>query len=154
MKCCVVAALTFVLCAISSAVSHQEAQAMPIQAATCQLVLVCIGTFHSTGYCNCKKCCGRWNRYKKTTGGIDVHQWKPVISVDPAVIRLGTNVYVERYGWRIASDTGGDIKGKRIEVFYPTHKKALHHGHGKGHDWVKVWVQKKVEVACRKQDGS
>ncbi len=39
------------------------------------------------------------------------------IAVDPRVIPLGSRVYVEGYGYAIAHDTGGAIKGNRIDLF-------------------------------------
>lgn len=39
------------------------------------------------------------------------------ISVDPSVIPLGSKVYVEGYGYAIASDTGGVIKGNKIDLY-------------------------------------
>lgn len=42
-----------------------------------------------------------------------------LIAVDPAVIPLGSRVYVEGYGEAIAGDTGGAIKGHRIDVLMP-----------------------------------
>ncbi|MCF0147872.1 MAG: hypothetical protein HUJ77_05680 [Clostridium sp.] len=39
------------------------------------------------------------------------------ISVDPNVIPLGTKVYVDGYGYAIASDTGGAIKGNKIDLY-------------------------------------
>ncbi|KEI76777.1 hypothetical protein N486_13795 [Clostridium botulinum B2 128] len=39
------------------------------------------------------------------------------IAVDPRVIPWGARVYVEGYGYAIAHDTGGDIKGNRIDLF-------------------------------------
>lgn len=39
------------------------------------------------------------------------------ISVDPNVIPLGSKVYVEGYGYAIASDTGGAIKGNKIDLY-------------------------------------
>ncbi|MBC6973768.1 cell wall-binding protein [Bacillus sp. Xin] len=42
-----------------------------------------------------------------------------LIAVDPSVIPLGSTVYVEGYGKAIAGDTGGDIKGHRIDVLMP-----------------------------------
>lgn len=40
------------------------------------------------------------------------------IAVDPGVIPLGTQVYVEGYGFATAADTGGNIKGNTIDVYY------------------------------------
>lgn len=51
-----------------------------------------------------------------------------VISVDPKVIPLGTKVYVEGYGHAIAGDTGGAIKGKKIDIYFPTEKQARNWG--------------------------
>ncbi|MGE7842820.1 LysM peptidoglycan-binding domain-containing protein [Lysinibacillus sp. NPDC093712] len=51
-----------------------------------------------------------------------------VISVDPTVIPLGSKVYVEGYGEAIAGDTGGAIKGKRIDVFFPSQQDAIDFG--------------------------
>ncbi|WP_080565244.1 3D domain-containing protein [Heyndrickxia coagulans] len=51
-----------------------------------------------------------------------------VISVDPTVIPLGSKVYVEDYGEAIAGDTGGAIKGNRIDVFFPSQQDAINFG--------------------------
>ncbi|MFJ7886630.1 LysM peptidoglycan-binding domain-containing protein [Lysinibacillus xylanilyticus] len=51
-----------------------------------------------------------------------------VISVDPAIIPLGSKVYVEGYGEAIAGDTGGAIKGNRIDVFFPSQQDAINFG--------------------------
>ncbi|PLR98766.1 3D domain-containing protein [Bacillus sp. T33-2] len=51
-----------------------------------------------------------------------------VIAVDPSVIPLGSKVYVEGYGYATASDTGGAIKGNRIDVFIPDQNSALQWG--------------------------
>jgi 3D (Asp-Asp-Asp) domain-containing protein len=39
------------------------------------------------------------------------------VAVDPAVIPLGSVVWVEGYGYAVCLDTGADIKGERIDVF-------------------------------------
>lgn len=41
-----------------------------------------------------------------------------VVAVDPAVVRLGSRVYVANYGVGDAGDTGSAIKGKRIDLGY------------------------------------
>ncbi|MGE7918787.1 LysM peptidoglycan-binding domain-containing protein [Viridibacillus sp. NPDC093762] len=51
-----------------------------------------------------------------------------VIAVDPSVIPLGSRVWVEGYGEAIASDTGGAIKGNRIDVFIPDNNKVYQWG--------------------------
>ncbi|MBS7345277.1 MAG: DUF348 domain-containing protein [Caryophanon sp.] len=42
-----------------------------------------------------------------------------VIAVDPNVIPLGSKVWVEGYGYAVAGDTGGAIKGHIIDLFMP-----------------------------------
>ncbi|WP_141550913.1 G5 and 3D domain-containing protein [Bacillus sp. AFS041924] len=57
-----------------------------------------------------------------TATGINIRK-KPnmkLIAVDPNVIPLGSKVWVEGYGIAIAGDTGGAIKGKRIDILMPT----------------------------------
>ncbi|MEK5037840.1 3D domain-containing protein [Sporosarcina sp. FSL K6-3457] len=51
-----------------------------------------------------------------------------VIAVDSSVIKLGTKVHVEGYGYAIAGDTGGSIKGNKIDVFFPTKAEAYKWG--------------------------
>ena len=65
-------------------------------------------------------------RGKKTSMGLN-----PVYSmaaVDPKVIPLGSKLYIEGYGYAIAGDTGGAIKGNRIDLCFPTKKEALKFG--------------------------
>ena len=73
---------------------------------------------------SCRGCSG------VTTTGINLKK-NPnlkVIAVDPRVIKLGTKVYVEGYGYAIAGDTGGSIRGNKIDVFMPNHSSALKWG--------------------------
>lgn len=65
-----------------------------------------------------------------TATGIDLlaNPNQKVISVDPSVIPLGSKVYVEGYGEAIAGDTGGAIKGNKIDIFIPTKQEAINFG--------------------------
>ena len=51
-----------------------------------------------------------------------------LIAVDPKVIAMGSQVYVEGYGYAIAADTGGAIKGNRIDVFFGTLRQCIDWG--------------------------
>ena len=51
-----------------------------------------------------------------------------VIAVDPSVIPLGSKVWVEGYGYAIAGDTGGAIKGNKIDIFMADRSAALAFG--------------------------
>lgn len=50
------------------------------------------------------------------------------VAVDPNVIPLGSKVYVSGYGYAIASDTGGDIKGNRIDLFMNSESECMQFG--------------------------
>jgi uncharacterized protein YabE (DUF348 family) len=68
----------------------------------------------------CSGCSG------KTRTGINLraNPNAKVIAVDPNVIPLGSKVYVEGYGYAIAADTGGVIKGNKIDVFFADKSRA------------------------------
>ncbi len=42
-----------------------------------------------------------------------------IVAVDPRVINLRSEMYVPGYGFAVAGDTGGLIKGRRIDVYFP-----------------------------------
>lgn len=50
------------------------------------------------------------------------------IAVDPSVIPLGSKVHVEGYGYAIASDTGGAIKGNKIDLYMNSEAECLSFG--------------------------
>ncbi|MES9727706.1 MULTISPECIES: ubiquitin-like domain-containing protein [Bacillus] len=89
----------------------------------------------STAYtAGCAGCTGR------TSTGFDLkaNPGAKVIAVDPSVIPLGSKVYVEGYGYAVASDTGSAIKGNKIDVFVPSKSAAYQWGNKR----VKIRVLK------------
>src|SRR5699024_8069428 len=84
-------------------------------------------TMSATGYtAKCTGCSGI------TATGIDLNK-NPnakVVAVDPSVIPLGSRVWVSGYGEAIAGDTGGAIKGNRIDLHFPSKDAAYAFGNG------------------------
>jgi len=88
----------------------------------------------ATAYCPCKSCTGKDTSspgYNRTASGTQAKRnpnGYSTIAVDPRIIPLGTKVYVEGYGFAVAEDTGGAIKGNKIDCYFPTHSEALQWG--------------------------
>jgi len=59
-----------------------------------------------------------------------------VVAVDPSVIKLGSRVHVEGYGEAVAGDTGGAIRGNRIDLCFDTYEQAMQFGRRS----VKVYI--------------
>lgn len=50
------------------------------------------------------------------------------VAVDPAVIPLGSILYIDGLGWRVAEDTGGGVRGKHIDVLLGDERTAIQFG--------------------------
>lgn len=61
-----------------------------------------------------------------------------VVAVDPNVIPLGTKLYIDGYGFARAEDTGGAIKGDKIDLFLDTAEETKRFGRR----WVTVYILK------------
>lgn len=54
-----------------------------------------------------------------------------VAAVDPRVIKLNTLLFIEGYGFALAADTGGAIKGNKIDLCYNTEAECIAFGRRK-----------------------
>lgn len=73
------------------------------------------------------------------------------VAVDPRVIPIGTPIYIEGIGWRIAEDTGGAVKGRHIDVLLSSEQAAIRFG-VKRHVRVYVPLGDLVEVMATSSD--
>lgn len=112
-----------------------------------------IVVLEATAYCPCGDCCGwrrNWllrpvissgpNRGRRKAVGITATgtEARPgTVAADPRVLPFGTILHVPGYGYGRVEDTGGDIKGTRIDLFYTSHTEALEWGRRKVR--CKVW---------------
>lgn len=87
----------------------------------------CLGTFNITHYCTEKyhHICNDGPPYLTAT--MTTPTPNRTIAVDPKVIPLGTHVIINGQEY-IAEDTGGAIKGNRIDIVVATHQEALNLG--------------------------
>lgn len=89
-----------------------------------------------TAYCPCTACCGIWSSEHESRLGTDYVQKTSsgtiptagrTIATDPETIPIGSTVIIDGHKYT-AEDTGGGIKGNRIDVFFDTHQEALNWG--------------------------
>lgn len=61
---------------------------------------------------------------------------KGIVAVDPKVIPLGTKLYIPGYGEALAADTGGWVKGNRIDLVFDSLEDCYRYGRRK----IKVYL--------------
>jgi 3D (Asp-Asp-Asp) domain-containing protein len=141
---CVVA-LSWICCSPSPAKVKKRKASVSSAPRDPSLVLV-------TGYCNCEKCCGwkkSWFGFGKPVYDYGPNKGKPkkvgvtasgieasagTVAADPKVFKFGTRLEIPGYGIGRVEDVGGAIKGRHIDLWFPSHKEALKWGRR----WLKV----------------
>jgi 3D (Asp-Asp-Asp) domain-containing protein len=79
----------------------------------------------ATAYEPGPRSCGRFATGYTATG---IKAEKGVVAVDERVIPLGTRLYIPGYGFALAADRGGAIKGMRIDLCFATYDEAIRFG--------------------------
>lgn len=101
----------------------------------------------ATGYTAGKESTGKspgHPEYGITYSGVKVRKDDfSTIAADPKVFPIGTIMYVPGYGFGVVADTGGAIKGNKIDLYFDTKQQVY-----------KEWGKRKVRVyILRKGDG-
>lgn len=84
--------------------------------------------------------------YGITASGAKVMEGR-TIAVDPSVIPMGWWVYIDGLGYRKAEDTGGAIKGKKIDVYFESEEYAKFFGRKKGYTVTIIGPNKPDDVS-------
>jgi 3D (Asp-Asp-Asp) domain-containing protein len=85
---------------------------------------ISLGEFTITHYCACSRCCGKSDGVTAT--GTQATEGR-TIAVDPEVIPYGTKVLIDGHEY-IAEDTGGAIRGNKIDIYVDSHQEAISRG--------------------------
>ena len=75
-----------------------------------------LGTFVATCYSN------------QGTTASGAQAGPQTVAVDPSVIPLGTHLWIDGIGDRVAQDTGGDIRGNRIDIWNGSYDYCVNYG--------------------------
>jgi len=59
-----------------------------------------------------------------------------VVAVDTNVIPFHTQMYIEGYGFAVAGDRGGAIRGYKVDVFFDTREETIQFGR----QHLRVWI--------------
>ncbi len=90
----------------------------------------------ATAYYPGPECTGKYSKYGRTYTGKKARYG--LVAVDPKVIPLGTELFIEGYGKAEAADIGGAIKGNKIDLCFTTYAEAKKYGRKK----IKVYILK------------
>lgn len=86
-----------------------------------------------SAFCPCAICCESWasvpvsSGRRRTASGHVIRAGDRLIAAPPE-IPFGTWITVPGYGRAQVLDRGGAIKGKRLDLYFPTHQEALNWG--------------------------
>jgi len=76
-------------------------------------------------------------------GGFKTARGNPVgrgrVAVDPKVIKLGSKMFIPGYGWATADDTGGAIKGNRVDLGHGANEGKIARDYGHQNQKVSVY---------------
>lgn len=84
-----------------------------------------------TAYCSCPLCCQEWSKFGRTASGKPITANGGHFVAGDRNLKFGTKVSIPGYhaGRPVpVLDRGGDVVGRRLDVFLPSHEEALRWG--------------------------
>ncbi|WP_139492605.1 3D domain-containing protein [Brevibacillus dissolubilis] len=69
--------------------------------------------------------------FGRTATGVRAAEGR-TIAVDPSVVPLGWWVYIDGVGYRRAEDTGGAVKGHKMDIYFNSRSEAMQFGRKRG----------------------
>lgn len=109
---------------VAQSYQSNGATATPVYADPSMNGYECLGTFLTTGYCACARCCGKTNG---VTANGSVAKANHTIAADTSVLPFGTQVVINGTVYTV-EDRGGAIRGNRIDIYFASHQEALNYG--------------------------
>ena len=118
----IVGLLIVILIGYWSQQAHQKPTNSPVEQTPTETILMNV-----SAYCPCERCCGNFAD-GITASGVPAEGY---VIAAPRQYAFGTLMTVPGYadGRPVpVLDRGGDIKGNKLDVFFPTHQEALNWG--------------------------
>lgn len=116
-------AITAVPLKKKTAEAKKKAQSVMQRSAAAQTVRV-LATGYTAGVESTGKRPGH-PQYGITYSGVKVRRGKlSTIAADPKLFPIGTVLYIPGYGYGIVADTGARIKGRKIDLYFPSKKQV------------------------------
>ncbi len=97
-----------------------------------------LGEFTVTAYCGGSCCCGEWADEGCTTASGAKAVEGVTVAADTGILPFGTTVRIGDQEYTV-QDTGGAIKGNRVDIYFDSHEDALSFG------VQKMNLEKKIE---------
>ncbi len=86
-----------------------------------------IGDFRITAYCGGECCCGAWADENCTTASGAKAVEGVTVAADTSVLPFGTILRIDGKEYTV-QDTGGAVKGNRLDMYFENHEDALKWG--------------------------
>ena len=113
--------------------SIQSAKVEPVKGAASS-IRRSLGIFEVSAYCQNECCCGEYAD-GITASGHKIKTGDKFCAAD-SMIPFGMKLDIPGYGIVPVLDRGGDIIGRKLDVFFPTHLEAL------------IWGRQYLEIFC------